>query len=105
MLVDASAIRVQCAARLIAYYCSKGKQCFFIKPLWDSPIFACYWGICLKPRTIYDQWLLEQVTTHWEGDPANCIPYPVLMLFRKHTEAEQLAIARTLEKHYDFRTY
>lgn len=103
MIVDASAIRVQCAARLIAYYCSKGKPCYFIKPLWDSPIFQCYWGICERPETSHCRRLVRASFCAWEGDAAAFNPYPVVMLFRKHTAAEQVQILYALGYTYDFR--
>lgn len=103
MIVDASAIRVQCAARLIAYYCSKGKPCYFIRPLWDSPLFQCYWGICEKPETIWDRQLTRAMFSSWYSDVALFNPYPGVMLFRKHTLQEQTQILSTLRDTYDFR--
>lgn len=105
--IDSSKVRVHIAARLIANYVScggHGKWLAWIQPLWDSPIFDCYW----KSETdatgnLASFSLVEEMLRRWPIEQLAAFhPYPVLRLLQRHTSREQFQIYQLLRIEYGY---
>lgn len=98
--VDTKKIRIDIAARLIAYHCTQGKKDFWIKPLFDSPLFDYYFSTAdhaISKVKELASWAIEL----WPEDKIDDIKlFPLLQLLRRHSVEEQGKILEILEKQY-----